>query len=146
MDSIIFHNSASEILCVLEALPEYFRSSGFHTYLVHAYTRSCNKLPKREIAEAVKNLSDFLWPSLCCRQRRHMLLSAEAFSMRLFFQVFFDILSRVGFWSSGNLLRCSAGDYRSSFVPSLGPHINNIVRCLNDIQIVLNHNYGISPF
>ena len=43
-----------------------------------------------------------------------------------------------------NFFRSTAGYNRSAAVTAIRSHVNNIVCRLNDIQVMLNHNNGIS--
>ena len=64
---------------------------------------------------------------------------------RLFlFQIFFHIFTGVGNRILCYFLRSSSGNYRSASVTAFRSDINNIVRRLDDIQIVFDNNDGIS--
>ena len=46
----------------------------------------------------------------------------------------------MGLWTFYNLLRRPFRNNSSAFVSAFRSHIDNIIRCLNDIQIVFNDN------
>ena len=46
----------------------------------------------------------------------------------------------------GDLFRGSLGNHGSSPVSALGSHIDDIIRRLNNIQVVLNHHNRIAAF
>lgn len=64
--------------------------------------------------------------------------------MERIFRDIFDIFSGVGYRALGHFLRRSARNHGSAAVSALRSDINNIVRCLDDIQIVFDDNDGIS--
>ena len=58
--------------------------------------------------------------------------------------IFFDIFSGVGYRALGHFLRRSARNHGSAALAAFRSDINNIVRRLDDIQIVFDNNDGIS--
>lgn len=64
--------------------------------------------------------------------------------MERIFRDIFDIFSGVGYRALGHFLRRSARNHGSAAVSALRSDINNIVRRLDDIQIVFDDNDGIS--
>ncbi len=44
----------------------------------------------------------------------------------------------------GNLFRCSTGDHFSAATAAFRPQVDYPVSCLDDVQIVLDHNHSIT--
>ena len=55
-----------------------------------------------------------------------------------------EVLPRVGPGRGGNLLRCALGNDIAAFVATLGAHIDDPVATLDDVEVVLNHQYGVA--
>ena len=66
---------------------------------------------------------------LCCRSQ-HLL----------------QVFAGVGLLILRHFLRRSGGDHGSSAVTALGAHVDDLIRLLDHIQIMLDHNHRISAF
>ena len=71
--------------------------------------------------------------------------ASSAFSLfPLFFQIFLDILSGVGLRYLRHLFRCSLRNDRSTAVSAFRSHVDDVIRRLDHVQIVLNNHHGIA--
>ena len=53
-------------------------------------------------------------------------------------------LTGIGAMHLGDLLGRAAGDNFPAFVTTLRTQVNDPVRCLDDVQVVLDHHYGVA--
>ena len=60
------------------------------------------------------------------------------------FEIFCYIASSMGCRVLRNLLRSTLGNNGSAAVTAFRTDINNVICRLNDIQVMLNHNYSIT--
>ncbi len=69
---------------------------------------------------------------------------AGSFCALFLLQQLFQVLPGKGSLAISYFLRSAAADDRSAAVTAFGAQVDDIIRCLNDIQVVLDHDNGIA--